>query len=196
MSVQIWISFVCYSIQWLPTIIGCWNEEATELGHRWKKKLAEVLTETDEDLLWSKGLLGGETPKMLLDTVVFYNGLHFALRSGREHRQLRHSPCQVEVVEKPVEWPYHEETSKTHPGGLKGRKTTPKVVVHYSNTENPERCFVTLFKKYRQSMPMDKLSERSCCWLVYTNRCQLVYGMAAGKMSWPLDRLGTTACIS
>ena len=126
-----------------------------------KKKQAEVLTETDEDLLWAKGLLGDETPKILLDTVVFYNGLYFALRSGREHRQLRHSPCQVEVVEKPGERPYllyHEDTSKNHPGGLKGRKTTPKVVVHHSNTENPERCFVTLFKKYRQLCPKDPVA--------------------------------------
>ena len=32
-----------------------------------KKNAVEVLT---EDLLWAKGLLGGETPNMLLDTVV------------------------------------------------------------------------------------------------------------------------------
>ena len=41
---------------------------------------------------------------------------------------------------------------------MKGRKTTPKVVVHYSNTENPERCFVTLFKKYRQLCPDDPVA--------------------------------------
>ena len=32
-----------------------------------RKNAVEVLT---EDLLWAKGLLGGETPKMLLDSVV------------------------------------------------------------------------------------------------------------------------------
>ena len=41
---------------------------------------------------------------------------------------------------------------------MKGRKTTPKVVVHYSNTENLERCFVTLFKKYRQLCPDDPVA--------------------------------------
>ena len=131
------------------------------LGIGSKKKQAEVLTEADEDLLWAKGLLGGKTPKMLLDTVVFYNGLYFALRSGREHRQLRHSPCQIEVMEKPGERPYllyHEDTSKNHPGGLKGRKTTQKVVVHHSNSQNPDRCFVTLFKKYRQLCPDDPVA--------------------------------------
>ena len=150
------------------------------LGIGSKKKQAEVLTEADEDLLWAKGLLGGKTPKMLLDTVVFYNGLYFALCSGREHRQLRHSPCQIEVVEKPGERPYllyHEDTSKNHPGGLKGRKTTPKVVVHHSNSQNPDRCFVTLFKKYRQLCPDDPVanafylqpsrSPTETCWYMH-----------------------------
>ena len=142
-----------------------------------KKHAGEVLT---EDLLWAKFLLGGETPKMLLDTIVFYNGLYFALRSGREHHLLKHSPCQVEVVEKPGERPYllyHEDrdTSRNHPSGC---KTMPKVVVCYSNTQNPERCFVALFKKYRQLCsddPVDKafyvqpsLSPTETCW--YTQK--------------------------
>ena len=64
-------------------------------------------------------------------------------------------------MEKPGERPYllyHEDTSKNHPGGLKGRKTTPKVVVHHSNSQNPDRCFVTLFKKYRQLCPEDPVA--------------------------------------
>ena len=48
------------------------------LGIGAKKKQAEVLTETDEDLLWAKGLLG-------VDTVVFYNGLYFVLDEAGEN---------------------------------------------------------------------------------------------------------------
>ena len=41
-----------------------------------KKRQAEVLTEANEELMWSKGLLLGDaTPQSLLDTVIFYNGL-------------------------------------------------------------------------------------------------------------------------
>lgn len=130
------------------------------LGIKTKKKQAEVLTEEEEELLWTKGLLGGDTPQSLLDTVVFYNGIYFALRSGREHRQLRNFPCQIDVVEKPGERPYllyHEDTSKNHQGGLKGRKIMPKVVEHHSNIDNPDRCFVTLFKKYRRLCPDDPI---------------------------------------
>ena len=94
-------------------------------GYESTKRQAEVLTEEEENSLWEKKLLGYHSPQTLLDTIVFYNGLFFALRSGQEHRQLRRSPCQIQVVKHPGEWPYlkyTEDISKNHPGGLKGKK--------------------------------------------------------------------------
>ena len=112
-----------------------------------KKNAVEDLT---EDLLWAKGLLGGETPNMLLDTVVVYNGLYFALRSGGEHCLLRHSPCQVEVVEKPGERPYlvyHEDrdTSRNHPSGLQGCKTMPIRLLFATPTHRTPRDASSLY---------------------------------------------------
>ena len=123
-----------------------------------KKRQAEIITEDEEELLWSKGALGDSTPQQLLDTMVFYNGLVFALRSGKEHRQLRHSPCQIEVVEKPGErafLKYTEDVSKNRQGGLKGRNIKPKVVYHHANIDNPQRCFVRPFKRYMELCPTD-----------------------------------------
>ena len=128
------------------------------LGIGSKKKRAEILTEEEEEILWKQDLLGDKTPRTLLDTIIFYNGLYFALRSGKEHRQLRNSPCQIEIVEqcgKRSFLKYTEDISKNHPGGLKGRKITPKVVLHHQNLDNPQRCFVRLFKMYRQMCPAD-----------------------------------------
>ena len=50
-----------------------------------KKCQAEEITCEEEDKLWECGLLGDSTPQTLLDTMVFCNGLYFALRNGREH---------------------------------------------------------------------------------------------------------------
>ena len=42
----------------------------------------------EEELLWTNGILGDHSPSALLNTVFFMNGVYFALRSGKEHRQL------------------------------------------------------------------------------------------------------------
>ena len=56
------------------------------------KRQAEPLSIEEEELLWAKGLLGSTTPQVLVDTMLFMNGLYFALRSGDEHQQLRFEP--------------------------------------------------------------------------------------------------------
>ena len=126
------------------------------LGLGSKKRQAEIITEEEEELLWSKGALGDETPQQLLDTIVFYNGLYFARRSGKEHRQLQHAPCQIEIVEKSGERPflkYTEDVSKNHQGGLKCRNIQPKVVYHHANVDNPQRCFFRLFNPLYPIVP-------------------------------------------
>ena len=66
-----------------------------------KTKKAETLTVHEEELLWSKGLLGSGSPQTLVDTMLVMNGLYFALRSGSEHRQLRADPYQITLHEPP-----------------------------------------------------------------------------------------------
>ena len=58
-----------------------------------QKHQAEPLS-LEEELLWDKGLLGSAIPQALVDTMLFMNGLYFALRSGDEHRQLRFDPSK------------------------------------------------------------------------------------------------------
>ena len=87
------------------------------------------------------------------------NGLYFALRGGKEHRQLRHHPSQIQLVVKPGERAYlvyREDISKNHQGGLKNRKIKPKIVMHHANIENPRRCFVRLYKLYNSLCPPNR----------------------------------------
>ena len=121
-----------------------------------KKRQAEALTIKDEEVLWEKGLLRDDSPQTLLDTMIFCNGLYFALRSGNEHRQLRFCSSQIQLIEQNDERPYlkyTEDISKNRPGGIRGRNIKPKIVIHHANTDNKDRCFVRLFKKYTQLCP-------------------------------------------
>ena len=60
----------------------------------------------EDEILWRKKILGDSTPQSLLDTMLYMNGLYFALRGGKEHRNLRHKPSQIHLIEKPGERPY------------------------------------------------------------------------------------------
>ena len=89
-----------------------------------KKKAGEITVEMEEKL-WESGMLGDHSPQVLADTVLYLIGLNFALRSGEEHRHLRHFHSQISVVNIEGTVPYImycEDVSKTHQGGLKAEK--------------------------------------------------------------------------
>ena len=101
-------------------------------------------------------MLGDHNPKVLLDTLVYLIGLNFALRSGEEHRRLRHNPSQISVINEEGKTPYivySEDISKTNQGGLKSQKIVPKRVIHHANHQNPSCCLVQLFMKYNHLCP-------------------------------------------
>lgn len=116
-----------------------------------KRKQAEPITYEEEGLLWEGGHLGDSSPQTLLDTMVWMCGLYFALRSGVEHRGL--TVEQLDCRDNKII--YTEAYSKNHQGGLAQRHDKQKVVQHYANQENPSRCFIRLYQKYRSLCPPD-----------------------------------------
>ncbi|MEL7308526.1 MAG: DUF3504 domain-containing protein [Pseudomonadota bacterium] len=76
-------------------------KEAAKNGIGISKKQAEVITIFEEDKMWNIGCLGGDSPQQLLDTLLYLNGLHFALRSGLEHRNLTVQQLEVFCVSIP-----------------------------------------------------------------------------------------------
>ena len=114
-------------------------------------KQAEPITLDEEELLWSKNLLGAHSPQTLLDTLVYLCGMYFAFRSVKEHRDLK-----LQSFECTGEVPYivyRESVSKNHPGGLTNRHDKAKVMIHHANTERPDRCLIQFFKKYCEHRP-------------------------------------------
>ena len=125
--------------------------------------------------------------------VLYIKGLYFALRSGKEHRNLRFSSSQMETVNKDGERPYilyTEDCSKKHPGGLKGRRIKRKAVKHCANTTNPHWCFVSILQKYRELCPPNPIPfylqplkrPTATCW--FSQRSLL------GTTSWRKQWLG------
>ena len=113
----------------------------------------EILTATDEDMLWSQGYLGTSNPTQLLNTVVFIVGKGCALRMGKEHRASHGLPfnsqfCFMHDSDGEYYLRYTEDIGlKTNKGGLKQKKIQPKQVDLYT-TDDEERCPLHVILKY------------------------------------------------
>lgn len=116
-------------------------------------KRSEIITLEDELKLWNLNILGGNNPQQLMNTLLYLNGIHFALRSGPEHRKLKMS--QLEITLDPPTIIYKAEVSKTFQGGLSRHNIIPKVVKHVDHCYhlNPERSHVRLFEKFSKVRP-------------------------------------------
>ncbi|ESO89917.1 hypothetical protein LOTGIDRAFT_164612 [Lottia gigantea] len=130
-----------------------------------QRRQVDIINEKHENMMWNNGILGSNSPQQLLDTLVFQLGLHFALRAGQEHRNLRTgalSQLTVKLDNQDLKYlDYHEDVSKTNEGGLQHRKMTPKITRAYENKEYPERCPVKMYEKYMSLRPKNGKVTRS-----------------------------------
>ena len=133
---------------------------ANGIGIRVKK--ADIISKTDEDIMWSKGVLGTDSPEQILFTVLYVVGLNCALQAGKEHRFLRSIPFNSQFCylynDQGIRYiRYTEDIGlKTNCGGLKHRKIDPKVVDIYP-VPNSRRCPVTIIDKYLSLLPQARV---------------------------------------
>ena len=119
---------------------------------------ADIISYSDEQMLWSMGLLGTENPVQLLNTVVYLLGLYCALRAGKEHRSLRSIPYESQFTflldeSGKMYFKYVEDLGlKTNKGGLRHRRYSPKIVDVYQ-VEDVRRCPVRILYKYMSLLP-------------------------------------------
>ena len=129
-----------------------------------KVRQAEIVSFSDEELMWSLGLLGMHNPQGLLNTLVYSLGLHCALHAGKEHRVLRSIPfnSQFKFMQDSTGGNfvrYTEDVSlKTNKGRLKQRKVDVKTVDIYP-CANLERCPIEILWKYLSVLPPDHKSQ-------------------------------------
>ena len=141
------------------SVLCGWVVQTEADGFGLEKRRVDPISINDEEQLWAEQLLGGSSPHVLLDTMVFMCGMYFALRSGQEHRDLRFNQIKILTIDGKKCIQYTENYSKNNPGGLKHRKIEPKVVTHYKNGSNPSRCFVKLLELYYRSLSTTRTKE-------------------------------------
>ena len=123
---------------------------------------AQVLSFSDEDLLWSLGLLGIHTLEVLLNTVVVMLGMSCALHAGEEHRVLRSPPFNSQFDFQSdssglLYIKFQEDLGhKTNKGGIKQKNVEPKEVFVYQKT-NPQCCPVCIINYYLGKLPETRM---------------------------------------
>lgn len=125
----------------------------SQLGLNFTAKRADVITPEMEDILWHKTLLGDNNPHQLINTMIYLNGIHFALRGGTEQWNLSTKNFQLVTENGSNNLVYREFATKSNQGGIKTVKNDPKVVTAYQNTHNPSRCIVRIFQKFMSLRP-------------------------------------------
>jgi len=119
-------------------------------------KKADVVTFEMENFLFENNFFGSNSPKQLLNTLIYLLGVRLMLRSS-EHRQLRLSMFEIGDDF----FVYNEWSSKNNPGGLLRKNLKPKSVKVVS-CEDKNRCPVQFLKMYVQFIrdkKMDVLSK-------------------------------------
>ena len=122
-----------------------------EQGYGKRPHASKALTTEDEELLWSKGLLGNQSPKSLIATMWFFLTQHFGLRGCQEHHDMFVEDFSFSKDDNGVEYvTYEENPTKTRQGGLrkKRRVVQPKMFA----TDGP-RCPVKLLKTFLSHRP-------------------------------------------
>ena len=126
----------------------------------------------EEEQMWQKGVLGSSTAKILTDTIHFYNGKIFGLRTG-EHRMIR--PRDFEIGDDYIQ--YTENASKTHQGGLRDLKKNPRVIKHFcemcSNGEEHTRCLVRIYRQYLELVESLRIKDSAYYFQAYTDKFEL-----------------------
>ena len=115
-------------------------------GFRKRPNVAKALTSQDEELLWSKGVLGSHSPQPLIQTMWFLLTQHFSLRGCQKHHDMYVEDVVFSTDDNDTEFmTYEENPTKTR---KKRRVIQPKMFA-----TGGQRCPVKLFKTFLEQRP-------------------------------------------
>lgn len=114
---------------------------------------ADPINTNDIEVLWQSGQLGHASPDCILQTLWLYTTIHFGLRGCQEHRDMTWGDVTLKKDDSGQEYlEFCERQTKTRTGENPRdiRKVTPKL---WSNTLQPERCPIKVYKIYAEKRP-------------------------------------------
>ncbi|XP_045163862.2 uncharacterized protein LOC123528196 [Mercenaria mercenaria] len=114
---------------------------------------SEAISDEELSVLWESKQMGASTPDSILQTLWFYNTVHFGLRGCAEHRDMCWGDINLKEDENGNEYlEFTERQTKTRTGENPRdvRTVRPKI---WCNVANPERCPVQIYKLYAKKRP-------------------------------------------
>ena len=122
-------------------------------------KHAPAISYEEEELLWSTGVIGFETPTSLLNVMFYNNGKVLMLRGGREHRLLKLSQFifgeEVGPKGELLKYVRYIENGSKNRSGSYRDKSDNKIITQYANSGLGERCYYYIMKFYISKIPKD-----------------------------------------
>jgi len=140
---------------------------------------AAPLTDEEIEKLWTSGQLGRQTPRTLINTMWWYNSLHFGMRAITEHKQMCWGDIEVKTGSNHRRFlEFNERATKTRTGSSKNDANQNQKA--YENPTNPERCPVELYLKYAALRPKEACTPQSPFYLA----CSTLPGTPKPGLKW------------
>ena len=115
-------------------------------------KKADIITKSDEKLLWRKAF-GVETGNKLLFTLIYLMTKTFAIRGGDELYQMRSDSITIQTTSNSRKITYTERRSKNKQPGLQNINKQKKIVTHYDPLGKTNTLAYCLLLYLRYSHP-------------------------------------------
>ena len=179
-----------------------WEFKSQGKGNRVHK--ASPINDEEIDTLWQSKQFGSSTPESILDTLWFFNTVHFGLRGSHEHRHMLWGDVTLKTDSTGHEYlQFEERQTKTRQGENPKdiREVTPKM---FANREMPERCPIEVYKVYASKRPQDLSQISDPFYLAtHTNQSSMKEGeqwfkrqpVGVNKLSNMMQRIASAAGI-
>ena len=90
-----WSVFLDPEFENARQVLDAMMKRSAQKGNVKPKRRARSITFEEEKMLWENGSFGSSNPQQLLDTLIYFLGLHLSLRACQEHHDLIYGESRV-----------------------------------------------------------------------------------------------------